>query len=129
MTNKPIPAGTNLTKIPDNEFSLAVVQLTYEMHLTDTVNLTAREIAYCEEVLMQSWIIDGEWSEYHHMVAKQDGWALTQKQGMWEITTNDEKKFPTDNDAREFVLANEFNEENTIYGYAINAIMVGNVRG
>lgn len=79
--------------------------------------------------MAQNWIIDGEWSEYHRMVAQQDGWSLTQKQGMWEITSLDEKKFPTDDDARQHVLANEFNEENIIYGYAINAIMVGNVRG
>ena len=82
--------------------------------------------------MRQAWIIDGEWSQYHDMTARRKGWHLTQRDGMWQITTADTEKFLTDDDARLHVLAAESDpdhEQFTLAMIAINAIMVGNVRG
>ena len=75
------------------------------------------------------WIIDGEWSEYHNMVANQDGWGLTQRQGVWEIVTHNSQLFPTDNDARLHVLAHEHDEETSLFRTALSAVFIGSIRG
>ncbi len=82
--------------------------------------------------MSQTWIIEGEWSQYHHLMAHRCGWGLTQRQGMWEIVSVNHEKFPTDDDARKHVLSAEGDPEHgefTLASIAINAAMVGNVRG
>ena len=82
--------------------------------------------------MKQTWVIDGEWSQYHGTVSSQKGWTLTQKQGCWEIVSVDIEKFPSDDIARHHVLACESDpshEENALALLAINDIMVGNIRG
>lgn len=94
----------------------------------DMANLEKRWI----EHMSQQYIIDGEWSQYHHMVSATKGWGLSQVQGMWSIVTTDTQKFPTNEEARQHVLACELDtqcEEYNLAQLAINAIMVGNVRG
>lgn len=81
---------------------------------------------------MQVWIIDGEWSQYHHTVAMLKGWTLTQKQGMWEIVSANTQIFPDDEAARQHVLACESDVnhmEHALACMAVNAALVGNVRG
>ncbi len=85
-----------------------------------------------ETYLKQQYIIEGEWSQYHHMVSATKGWGLSQKGGMWQIVSVDTTKFPTDEDARLHVLQVETipgDIEHELAKIATNAIMVGNVRG
>ena len=82
--------------------------------------------------MKQTWLIDGEWSQYHNTTAVQQGWVLSHKSGLWEIVAIDVAMFPTDEAARHHVLACEANpehKEHTLARIAVNAIMVGNMRG
>ena len=82
-----------------------------------------------EEDMKQKWIIQDEWSEYHAMVASQMGFALVCNKGLWEIHTVDTTKVPTNEDARNHVVAHEHDGATAIYGFAIQAIIMGSMRG
>ena len=82
-----------------------------------------------EDDMKQRWIIQDEWSEYHAMVAQQLGFSLVFNKGMWEIHSADLVKFPTDEDARNFVVEHEHDDTNMIYRFAIQAIIMGSMRG
>ena len=82
-----------------------------------------------EDHMKQRWIIQDEWSEYHAMVAQQLGFSLVFNKGMWEIHSADLVKFPTNEDARNFVVEHEHDDTNMIYRFAIQAIIMGSMRG
>lgn len=84
------------------------------------------------ETMKQTWIIDGEWSAYHSQVARNKGWALSQVQGLWQVVTANVSLFETNDAAREHVLLAEAtpdHAEHALACIAVNAIMVGSLRG
>ena len=78
--------------------------------------------------MKQQWIIDGEWSQYHAMVANGQGWGLSYRDGMWRIISLDMTKFDTDEAARLYVLRNEKDQNSSLYAFAVRAVIVGNMR-
>ena len=80
------------------------------------------------DAMKQQWIIDGEWSQYHSMVAQGQGWGLSHVKGMWQVVTLDPAKFKDDEAARLYVLEHEKDQNSSLYAIAVQAVIVGNMR-
>jgi hypothetical protein len=80
------------------------------------------------DAMKQQWIIEGEWSQYHSMVAQGQGWGLSHVKGMWQVVTLDPARFADNEAARLYLLEHEKDQNSSLYAIAVQAVIVGNMR-